>query len=97
MTAKMRFVEAEDSSCVLFPVGDYVEDLVKRLQLPTTRKKIGVRAVYMNDEKHLCYVLLNWRRKNVFLVVVARSADKDVYGCRMLDLSREYGIGGPDA
>jgi hypothetical protein len=51
MHTPMRFIELGDKSDNPFPIGDYVENLIKQLDLPTTRKEIQIHAVYMNDKK----------------------------------------------
>jgi hypothetical protein len=91
MHTPMRFIELGDKSDSPFPIGDYVENLITQLALPTTRKEIQIHAVYMNDKKGYCHILFNWGLANVFLVVITIPKEKEVYGYRLLDLNKEYG------
>lgn len=92
MHTPMRFIELGDKSYKPFPIGDYVEGLIKHLALPTTRKDIQIHAVYLNDKEGYCHILFNWGLANVFLVLITKPKEQAVYGYRILDLNKEYGL-----
>lgn len=87
----MRCIEADDDSCGPTPIADYVDQMIKFQDLPTSRKDIDIHHVYMNDRAGFCHILLNWGEANVFAVVITKPADKTVYGHYLLNLNSEYG------
>jgi|SRR6516225_9142445 hypothetical protein len=51
-----------------------------------------VEVVYRSDDNCFDHVLVMTRTKNVYLVVVVDLAHDSIYGHRLLDLNREYGL-----
>ncbi len=51
-----------------------------------------IERVYHAGDGHFAHVLVATRTPNVFLTVVVDLQAKTVYGHRLLDLSREYGL-----
>jgi len=51
-----------------------------------------VEVVYRNDDYRFDHVLVMTRTKNVYLAVVVDLAHDSIYGHRVLDLKREYGL-----
>jgi hypothetical protein len=51
-----------------------------------------VECVYRNDDNSFDHVSVMTKTKNVYLVVVVDLAHDSVYGHRLLDLNREYGL-----
>jgi hypothetical protein len=51
-----------------------------------------VEAVYRSDNDRFDHVLVMTMTKNVFLTVVVDLARDSIYGHRLLDLNREYGL-----
>jgi len=51
-----------------------------------------VDVVYRNDDDRFDHVLVMTKTKNVYLVVVVDLAHDSIYGHRLLDLNREYGL-----
>lgn len=92
MDALMRFIEIDDNSYEPVPIGDYVEELIEKLDLPTTRKSIQIHAIYMNDKKGYCHILFNWGISNIFLVVITKPHSQNIVGFRLLNLNKEYGL-----
>jgi hypothetical protein len=59
---------------------------------------IEIHAVYINDKKGYVHILFNWGVANLFLVLVTKPSEKEIYGYRFLDLASEYGLNdGQDA
>jgi hypothetical protein len=92
MDTSMRFIEIDDQSYGPFPLADYVEKLIQKLDLPTSLNDIEIHYIYMNDKKDYCHILFNWGRKNVYVVVITKPSIKQVYGFHFLDLNAEYGL-----
>lgn len=88
----MRFVAAEDDSVPPVNIGDYVGECITSLGLPTNREGIEIHAVYMNDAKGFCHVLLNWGVENTYLVIITRPFEDRINGHYVLDLNEEYGL-----
>jgi hypothetical protein len=51
-----------------------------------------VEVVYRSDNDRFDHVLVMTKTKNVYLVVVVDLARDSIYGHRLLDLNREYGL-----
>ncbi len=51
-----------------------------------------VEVVYRSDNDCFDHVLVMTRTKNVYLAVVIELARDSIYGHRLLDLNREYGL-----
>ena len=51
-----------------------------------------VQAVYRNDDGSFDHVLVMTKTKNVYLVIVVDLARDSIFGHRLLDLNREYGL-----
>lgn len=51
-----------------------------------------VEVVYRSDDDSFDHVLVMTRTKNVYLAVVVDLAHDSIYGHRLLDLNREYGL-----
>jgi hypothetical protein len=51
-----------------------------------------VDVVFRSDDNRFDHVLVTTKTKNVFLVVVVDLAHDCIYGHRLLDLNREYGL-----
>lgn len=51
-----------------------------------------VDVVYRSDDDRFDHVLVMTKTKNVYLAVVVDVAHGSVYGHRLLDLNREYGL-----
>jgi len=51
-----------------------------------------VEAVYRSDDDCFDHVLVMTRTKNVYLVVVVDLAHDSIYGHRLLDMNREFGL-----
>jgi hypothetical protein len=52
-----------------------------------------VESVYRSGDGRFDHVLVVTRTKNIYLVVVVEVARDSIYGHRLLDLNREYGLG----
>lgn len=51
-----------------------------------------VEAVYRCDDDHYDHVLVMTKTKNVYCVVVVDLHQDSIFGHRLLDLNREYGL-----
>jgi hypothetical protein len=51
-----------------------------------------VDVVYRSDDDRFDHVLVMTKTKNVYLAVVVDLVDDSIYGHRLLDLNREYGL-----
>ena len=51
-----------------------------------------VEVVYRSDDDCFNHVLVMTKAKNVYLAVVVDLAHDSIYGHRLLDLNREYGL-----
>src|SRR5271165_886592 len=51
-----------------------------------------VEVVYRSDVNRFHHVLVMTRTKNVYLAVVVNLAHDSIYGHRLLDLNRAYGL-----
>ncbi len=86
----MRRLGAEESYRPV-PLGDYVEECIHHLALPTTRMEIEIHHVYVSgDEKH-SHVLLHYGKNNEYLVVVVEHPSDIIKGYHLLNLNKEYG------
>jgi hypothetical protein len=51
-----------------------------------------VEVVYRSDDDRFDHVLVMTTTKNIYLAVVVDLAHRSIYGHRLLDLNREYGL-----
>ena len=51
-----------------------------------------VDVVFRSDDNRFDHVLVMTKTKNVYLAVVVDLAHESIYGHRLLDLNREYGL-----
>jgi hypothetical protein len=51
-----------------------------------------VEVVYRSDDGRFDHILVMTRTKNVYLAVVVDLVHNSIYGHRLLDLNREYGL-----
>ncbi len=92
MATPMRMIKEGDTSYGPFPIAAYVDDLIAKLSLPTSREDIEIHYIYMNDRDGYCHILFNWGIKNVYLVLITKPEHKAVCGYHLLDLNAEYGL-----
>jgi hypothetical protein len=90
MTAKMHDVtEATSNVLDIWPYIDSVPAI--ELDGHSVYDRF-VELVYRSDDGCFDHVLVMTRTKNVYLVVVVNLAQDSIYGHRLLDLNREYGL-----
>lgn len=51
-----------------------------------------IEAVYRSSDNRFDHVLAMTRTRNVYLVIVVDLIEDSIYGHRLLDLNREYGL-----
>jgi hypothetical protein len=88
----MRRLEA-DESYEPVRIGEYVAEVISRLDPPVTRHQLQVHHVYLNGDRTFYHVLIHYGRHNEFLVIVVDCGRKALHGHYLLDLNREYGPG----
>ena len=74
-------------------IWDYVKHLTENqtVDLIVYEKEL-VENVYRNDLKTFDHILLPTENQNVFLTIVVDLKNKKVFGHKILDLNKEYGI-----
>ena len=74
-------------------IWDYVEKLTEnKIVNRIVYEKELVEKVYQNDLKTFDHILLPTEKQNVFMIIVVDLEKKKVYGHKILDLNKEYGI-----
>lgn len=74
-------------------IWGYVESLAKTnvVNQIVFDKKL-VELVYRNDLETFDHILLPTKNKNLFTVIVVDLKNKVIFGHRLLDLNKEYGL-----
>ena len=74
-------------------IWDYVKHLTENQTVDQiVYEKELVENVYRNDLKTFDHILLPTENQNVFLTIVVDLKNKKVFGHKILDLNKEYGI-----
>lgn len=74
-------------------IWDYVEKLTEnQIVNRIVYEKELVEKVYRNDLKTFDHILLPTEKQNVFLTIVVDLEKKRIFGHKILDLNKEYGI-----
>lgn len=89
-TEKMRNVT--ESATDVLDIWPYVESVPAADLEGHSIYERFVDVVYRNDDERYDHVLVMTRTKNVYLAVIVDLGNDSVYGHRLLDLNREYGI-----
>jgi hypothetical protein len=91
MTLKMKDITARATD--ILDIWPYV-DSVPFLELDGHSIYDGfVEVVYRSNDDRFDHALVMTRTKNVYLVVIVDLARNSIYGHRLLDLNRAYGLG----
>lgn len=74
-------------------IWDYVKTLTEnQIVDKIVYENEHVEKVYRNDSKTYDHILLPTKKQNVFLTLVVDLKNKIVFGHKMLDLTKAYGI-----
>lgn len=85
----------DDESYKPISLGDYVRAALNSLDLKVSFDDLQIHHVYLNGNQSFYHVLLNYGRKNEYMVVVVDCELQVVHGHYLLDLKSEYGDGSP--
>jgi hypothetical protein len=87
----MRSVK-EGESFKPIEIGAYVHECIRGFDEVIRPDDLQVQDVYLNGNESYCHVLLNYGRRNEYLVIVIDCAREAVHGHYCLDLNAEYGL-----
>ena len=73
-------------------IGEYVSEVIGAFDQRVTHDQLQINDVIMNGNRTFYHVLIEFGRRNEFLVVVVDCNKVDVYGHYLLNLNREYGL-----
>lgn len=89
----MRRLEADDAYKPV-SLSEYVAEVIRELVPPVTREQLQIHHMYLNGDQSFYHVLIHYGRHNEFLVILVDCNREEVHGHHLLDLNREYGLGG---
>jgi hypothetical protein len=90
MTRKMHNVT--DTASDVLDIWPYVESVPSADLDGHSIYDNFVEFVYRSDDERFDHVCVMTRTKNVYLVVVVDLAHDSIYGHRLLDMNKEYGL-----
>ena len=73
-------------------LGKYVDDCIRLLEPPISREQLLIQAIEVNGDESFYHVLLDYGRRNCFLVIVVDCTRETIHGHYWLDLNAEYGL-----
>lgn len=87
IAAEMRLLDENDDTCADVPLLAYVEQCIGVLEMEIDADDMEMHYAYMNDEKGLCHVGMNFGDDQLYLVLVVDVVKKTVLGHCVLDFS----------
>ena len=84
----MRLLDDDDDSCAGLPLVAYVEECIGAMDMELDVDDMVFHYAYMNDEKKLVHVGLNFGDENLYLVVVVDVTAREIMGHTVLDFRK---------
>ncbi|MBN2715639.1 MAG: hypothetical protein JXX14_07265 [Deltaproteobacteria bacterium] len=84
----MRLLDENDDTCAGIPLVDYVERCIGVLEMNIDVDDVEFHYAYMNDQRQICHIGLNFGDENLYLVVVVDVSKQKIMGHTVLDLSK---------
>ena len=73
-------------------LGKYVDDCIRVHDPLITREQLVIQSIEMNADESFYHVLLNYGKRNCFLVIVVDCTRETIHGHYWLDLNAVYGL-----